>query len=248
MEPKDQIIHFLKSKGYTVSEETEGVVSQLAEMVASEEKSDIDGVLAWLEEKRRTTNLKVTQIPVKQIDRWKIHEETGDISHDTGRFFQIVGVKTEGATDREVLSWSQPIMKQEECGMLGIICQVKDGVRHYLLWAKYEPGSIVKHQLSPCIQATLSNLDRAHGGKKPMFAEYFEEGSTKSKVIFSVEHVEDPGRFYLKTNKCVLVEVPPHEEVPVTDDFVWLTLPQVKKLLKMDKIMNSFARAIFGNL
>jgi oxidase EvaA len=248
MEIKQDIIDLLESKGHTVSVETEGVINQLNEMVKAQDKDDVAHVLAWLEEKRRTTPLKVTQIPVKEIDRWNIHEETGDISHDSGRFFQIVGVKTEGAADREVFSWSQPIMKQEECGMLGIICQVKDGIRHYLLWAKYEPGSIVKHQLSPCIQATLSNLDRVHGGKKPKFAEYFEEGTTKSTVVFSVEHVEDPGRFYLKTNKCVLVEVPAHEEVDITDDFVWLTLPQVKKLLKMDKIMNSFTRAIFGNL
>lgn len=248
MQPKQEIVEFLKNKGHTISPETEGVINQLNEMLIAEDNDDISHVLAWLEEKRRTTNLKVTQIPVKEIDRWNIHEETGDISHDSGRFFQIVGVKTEGALDREVLSWSQPIMKQEECGMLGIICQEKEGVRHYLLWAKYEPGSPVKHQLSPGIQATLSNLDRVHGGKKPMFAEYFEEGSTKSKVIFSVEHVEDPGRFYLKTNRCVLVEVPPHEHVEITDDFIWVTLPQVKKLLKLDKVVNSFARAIFGNL
>jgi oxidase EvaA len=245
---KKEILEFLKNKGHTVSSETEAVVDQLVEMLVSEKNDDVTEVLAWLEEKRRTTDLKVTQIPVKEIDRWHIHEETGDISHDSGRFFQIVGVKTEGARDREVIAWSQPIMKQEECGMLGIICQVRNGARHYLLWAKYEPGSIVKHQLSPGIQATLSNLDRVHGGKKPMFAEYFEEGTTKSKVIFSVEHVEDPGRFYLKTNKCVLVEVPEDEDVKITDDFIWLTLPQIKKLLKMDRVVNSFARAIFGNL
>ncbi len=245
---KKEILEFLKNKGYSISSETDGVIDQLVEMLVSEKDADIAEVMLWLEEKRRTTNLKVTQIPVKEIDRWNIHEETGDISHDSGRFFQIVGVKTEGAADREVLSWSQPIMKQEECGMLGIICQIKNGARHYLLWAKYEPGSVVRHQLSPCIQATLSNLDRVHGGKKPMFAEYFEEGSTKSKIVFSVEHVEDPGRFYLKTNKCVLVEVPENENVEITDDFVWLTLPQIKKLLKADKVVNSFARAIFGNL
>lgn len=245
---KKEILEFLKNKGHSVSTETEAVIDQLVEMLVSEKNDDVTEVLAWLDEKRRTTDLKVTQIPVKEIDRWHIHEETGDISHDSGRFFQIVGVKTEGARDREVLSWSQPIMKQEECGMLGIICQVRNGARHYLLWAKYEPGSIVKHQLSPGIQATLSNLDRVHGGKKPMFAEYFEEGTTKSKVIFSVEHVEDPGRFYLKTNRCVLVEVPEDEEVKITDDFIWLTLPQIKKLLKMDRVVNSFARAIFGNL
>jgi len=245
---KEEIIKFLKGKNYSVHPETEGVVSQLDEMLLSEDNANISGVLAWLEEKKRTTPLKVTEIPVKELDKWSTDPVTGNISHISGRFFQIVGVKAEGAFDREVLSWTQPLMKQEECGILGILCKNKDGIRHYLLWAKYEPGSPVKHQLSPCIQATLSNLDRAHGGKKPRFAEYFEAGTTKGRTVFSVEHVEDPGRFYLKTNRCVLVEVPEDEDVGETDDFIWVTLPQVKKLLKIDRVMNSFTRAIFGNL
>ena len=118
---------------------------------------------------------------------------------------------------------------------------------HYLIWAKFEPGSLINPQLSPTLQATFSNLSRAHGGKKPRFSEYFEDGG-KGKVVVDVEQIEDPSRFYLKTNRCVIVEVPENESLEVPEDFIWLTMPQVKKLLKIDRVVNALARAVFGSL
>jgi len=139
------------------------------------------------------------------------------------------------------------MMKQEECGILGVLCQRRDGVMHYLLYAKYEPGNLINLQLSPTLQATESNLHQAHGGKKPRFAEYFEDGG-RGKVLVSVRGVEDGGRFYKKTNRCMIVEIPEDEEIGVPEDYIWLTLPQIKKLLKIDHAVNSLARSVFGSL
>ena len=67
-------------------------------------------------------------------------------------------------------------------------------------------------------------------------------------MIVSVEHIEDPSRFYLKTNRCMIVEIPEKEKIEITEDFIWLTLPQIKKLLKIDRVVNALARAVFGSL
>ena len=56
--------------------------------------------------------------------------------------------------------------------------------------------------------------------------------------------VEDGGRFYHKVNRSMLVEVDESEEVPVTPDYIWLTLPQIKKLLLVDRVVNSLARNV----
>ena len=66
-------------------------------------------------------------------------------------------------------------------------------------------------------------------------------------MLVSVEQVEDPSRFYHKTNRCMIVEVDENEEVDVPDDFIWLTLPQVKKFLKIDNIVNALARCVLGS-
>ena len=134
---RNELIELINNNKYSISKETEGVVNQLCEMLEADKKDDITEVLNWLEKKRSSSKITISEIPINDLSKWKVDKITGNISHISGRFFQIVGIKIEGALDREVQSWSQPIMKQEECGILGIICKNIEGIRHYLLWAKY---------------------------------------------------------------------------------------------------------------
>ena len=243
----NDILNLIKNKGHSITDIVESEVDQLTQVIEAQDMADITEILEWLSEKRKNYAVKVIEIPINQVEKWSAHPETGNIGHESGKFFTVLGIKVEGAQGREVLSWTQPILKQNECGILGILCQKKDGIMKYLLYAKSEPGAIINPQLSPTLQATASNLARAHGGNKPRFAEYFEEGG-RGKVIVSVEHVEDPSRFYLKTNKCVIIEVPEEDDVQITDDYIWLTLPQIKKLLKIDNVINALARSVFGSI
>ena len=243
---KKELLDFIEDRGLGITQEVEDAASQLLETLEAEGSSDITEPLRWLEEKRRSYKVKVEEIPVRDVERWRVDAETGVISHESGKFFSIIGVRVEGAMGREVTSWSQPMMKQAECGILGVLCQRKDGMMRYLFYAKYEPGTIASLQFSPTLQATESNLSRAHGGKKPLFAEYFEDGG-KGKVLVNVVEVEDPGRFYHKTNRCMIVEILEDEEMNIPEDYIWLTLPQVKKFLKMDNVVNALARCVLGS-
>ena len=208
--------------------------------------SDIAHILNWLEEKRKNCSIKTEEIGINDLDKWKVHPETGIVSHDTGRFFSLIGVRVSGALNREVSSWTQPMMKQQETGILGLLSKKINGIRHYLLYAKYEPGNTFKIQLSPTLEATDSNLRLFHGGKKPKFAEYFENGG-KGKIITSVVSVEDGGRFYLKTNRNMVVEIPEEENVNVPEEYIWVTSAQLRNLLKLDNAVNSLVRSIIGS-
>lgn len=199
----------------------------------------------WFDEKRKACSISTEEVGINALDKWHV-DPIGNILHDSGRFFKVIGVKVKGA-NREVDSWTQPIVMQKEQGILGILAKRFNGVRHYLLYAKYEPGNTHKLQLSPTLQATDSNLKLVHGGKKPLFAEYFED-SQKSKVLRSVISVEDGGRFYLKTNRNMIVEVDENEHIDVPDDFIWLTMHQIKKLVHEDNLVNSLARSILGSV
>jgi oxidase EvaA len=185
-------------------------------------------------------------VGINELEKWHVDQKTGNIYHESGRFYTVMGVKVSGAKEREVTSWTQPMIKQQECGILGILCQKKNGMRYYLLQAKYEPGNTAKLQLSPTLQATESNLKQAHKGKKPLFAEYFEEGG-EGKVLVSVVGVEDGGRFYMKTNRSMLVEIDENEELDAPDNFIWINLYQLKRLMKMDLVANSLTRSVMGS-
>lgn len=244
---KDELLALLRANGCPITAPIEDAAEDLADLCTAEAKGldDVTHVLAWLKEKWEKYGAEVTEVGINNLSGWHVDESTGNITHETGKFFSVIGVEVSGATGREVSNWSQPLLKQEECGILGVIRQKKDGVMRYLLCAKFEPGR-ADFQLAPTLQATESNLLRSHGGKKPLFAEYFEDGG-KGKVLVNVTHVEDPSRFYRKTNRCMMIEIPEEESVAVPDDFLWLTLPQVKKLLKIDNVVNALTRSVFGS-
>lgn len=206
------------------------------------EDVDITPILAWLKERQASYPVTVEEVGINDLDGWHASAATGNIEHDSGKFFSIIGVKVTGAADREVPSWTQPMLKQEEIGISGVLMQKRDGVEHYLFYAKFEPGNINTVQLSPALQVSEGNLSMAHKGKRPRLAEYFD--GTKGTLLASVEGVEDGGRFYHKVNRSMLVEVPESEVVPVTEDYIWLTRPQIKKLLRVDVIVNSLARNV----
>ena len=243
-----KILELIEKNGYSMNDEVRDAIDQLVEILEAQKSGteNIKPILEWLKEKTESYPAKIQEIGINNLDKWLVHPGTGVISHQTGKFFSIIGVKVEGAKGREVTSWSQPMVKQEECGILGILCQKRNGLMNYLLWAKFEPGTIAGLQLSPTLEATESNLKRAHGGKKPLFAEYFEGGG-RGKVLVSVVEVEDPGRFYHKTNRCMIVEAPENEEIAIPEDYIWLTLNQIKKLLKIDNVVNALARCVFGS-
>lgn len=206
------------------------------------DQEDITHVLSWLREKQATYPATVEVVGIRDLPGWQVDVESGNIAHESRRFFSIVGVRVGGAGNREVSSWSQPMLRQEECSVSGTIIKRFDGVTKYLFYAKFEPGNIDKVQISPALQVTESNLDRAHSGLRPRLAEYFD--GTKGTIVTSVVGVEDGGRFFRKTNRTMVVAVSDDEDIVLTDDYIWLTLPQLRKLLLVDNVINSLAREV----
>ena len=117
----------------------------------------------WIKDSNEKINVELIQTPLYQLSSWNY--SPSKISHDSGRFFSIEGIKVKGNVDEKSIGWSQPIINQPEHGYLGIIVREFNGVLHFLLQAKIEPGNVNKVQLSPTLQATRSNFSRVHKGR-----------------------------------------------------------------------------------
>jgi oxidase EvaA len=244
----DKIIKVLEEEGYTPTKDTEARVNQLLECLKDENQfHKLDEVIKWFRKQREKCEMEVKEIGISDLENWNIDKKTKNITHDSGEFFSVIGVKVSNTLKREVGGWTQPMIRQKEGGILGILCKKFKGVKHYLIHAKAEPGNIYKLQLSPTLQATFSNLKKAHGGNKPKFAEYFED-SKKGDVIYSKSFAEDGGRFYLKTNHNMLVEVDENKKIEIPEDYIWLTMYQIKQLLKHDNLVNPHVRSIISYL
>jgi oxidase EvaA len=187
----------------------------------------------------------VRRLPLDALDRWSTDAETGDIRHDSGKFFTIEGldVRRPGGP---VPAWSQPIINQPEVGILGILVKEFDGVLHFLMQGKVEPGNANGVQLSPTVQATRSNYTRVHNGKSVPYLEYFTD-TRRHRVIADVRQSEQGSWFYRKRNRNMIVDVG-DEDVELLEDFCWLTLGQLHVLLEEPDVVNMDARTVLSCL
>ena len=179
---------------------------------------------------------------------WYFDEKKGNLRHESGRFFSIDGIRV-NTNWGKLSTWDQPIINQPEVGFLGIIVKKINGVYHFLMQAKIEPGNINVVQLSPTLQATKSNYSRVHKGKSPLYLEYFK-GEKHRLVLVDQLQSEQGARFLKKRNRNIIIEV--YEDIPVYDNFCWLTLGQIKEFIKYDNIVNMDTRTVisciqFGN-
>ena len=209
----------------------------------------LDDVIQWFKKKREESDMIVEEISINELDKWNVDDNSGNMTHESGGFFEVIGVKVSNTFDREVgkKRWTQPMIAKNPGGILGILMKKINGIPHYLLQAKDEPGNIGKLQLSPTLQATTSNLLKAHGGVKPLFAEYFDEPKN-AKIIYAKWQSEDGGRFHLKSNHNMIVEVDKNVELDIPDSFIWVTLYQIKQLLKIENFVGPHIRGIISYL
>jgi len=209
-----------------------------------------DEFLNWLEEKKSNVKHKITPIPFSEMSNWGFNEATGNLEHDSGKFFSIEGISVK-TNWGNVPEWSQPIINQPEIGFLGIITKKIDGVLYFLMQAKIEPGNINAVQLSPTLQSTKSNYTQVHKGNPPLYLEYFLEEREDVTILLDQLQSEQGARFLKKRNRNIIIEV--NSDIEVKEDFCWLTLGQIKQLLIHDNLINMDTRTVisgisFGNL
>ncbi len=196
----------------------------------------------WFFSRQQAHQFRIEQIPFKELDKWSFEPSTGNLVHDSGKFFTIEGVWVE-TNFGPISQWSQPIINQPEVGILGILSRKFDNILHFLMQIKMEPGNINMVQLAPTVQATRSNYTRVHQGRTPPYLEYFLDKSD-SRVLVDALQSEQGARFLRKRNRNIIIETT--RDVPVLDDYCWLTLGQIHKLIQYDNIVNMDARTVLA--
>jgi len=183
-------------------------------------------ITKWLNNQKKKNKLSVKIINLNKIDKWTYDNDT--ISHKSKKFFKIIGIKV--LSNFYKTSWDQPIIKQNEVGVLGIIKDKKS--KKYLLQAKVEPGNINKLQLAPSVQATKSNYTGVHGGLKVPYIDYFLK--TKKKINFNQS--EQGFRYYKKFNSNILINN--IKNFKKASNYYWFTKKEIMFLLKKKNIIN----------
>lgn len=85
---------------------------------------NLDWILNWLQVKNNEVDVSIEQIPFAKMTNWWVDPDTGNIIHQSGKFFSIEGVDVSVEAGFSQ-SWTQPIINQPEVGYLGFLTKKK---------------------------------------------------------------------------------------------------------------------------
>lgn len=229
--------------GYSASVEFELFFSAL---IDHNQFNSTEAIREWLDGLNQKQYFSVEEIPFANLKQWHWDQATGDLRHNSGKFFSIRGCRVLDSLSGQLL-WDQPIIDQPEIGVLGILCKMTGGVLHLLMQAKAEPGNLNTYQLSPTVQATRSNYLQVHGGRKTRYLEYFN-GQARARVICDQYQSEQGARFLGKRNRNIMVLAEDDGEIELSENHRWLTLGQLKSLMETDNTVNMDSRSIISQI
>jgi oxidase EvaA len=203
-----------------------------------------DNVIDWLKRRNEAIDVKITKVRFNNLKGWDFSKNIFNLKHNTGKFFSIDGIRVQ-TNYGPISQWEQPIINQPEIGYLGFITKEFNGILHFLVQAKIEPGNVNNVQLSPTLQATRSNYTQVHKGKIPRYLEYFKDRK-RCAVLLDQLQSEQGARFLHKRNRNIIVKT--EEDIEVHYDFLWLTLGQIKVLIQQDNLVNMDTRTVISGI
>ncbi len=204
------------------------------------ENHSLEEIYTWLEKRKQQVQVSLRQITLDECDPWYYDPSEGCIRNKGNSFFRIYGLSG-SENGSEIIS--QPVIEQDEIGFLGIISCKINGTWHYLMQAKIEPGNVNVVQLSPTLQATRSNFTARHGGKKPAYLDFFLHMEPEDILVDQIQS-EQSSRFLRKRNRNVILRL--REPIEEKESHRWMTLKQIKELLKQDNLVNMDTRTVLS--
>ena len=99
----DEIKAVLEKNGHDVDSD---VISRIETMLASirddNQINKLDYIIEWFNKRREESDMVVEEIGINDLDKWSVDSTSGNVKHDSGGFFEMIGVKVSNTFDREV--------------------------------------------------------------------------------------------------------------------------------------------------
>lgn len=187
---------------------------------------------------RRRSLIEVTTVPTALDGLRGWHRAPEAISHESGGFFQIVGVDV-ACDGREVGSWAQPMLRACGTGLAVLFVTWINGTLHALLQLRHEPGFVDTVELGPAVQCIPDTYRHLPEGTRPALLD--EALTTGPTVLFDSLLSEEGGRFMDTSTRYRVVELPEAIDMP---GFLWLTVSQLEALVQHSHYLNVQARSL----
>ena len=204
----------------------------------------IDSVLHRVSELKSRYELIVDKIPLNDVcGGWFV--SVNEIAREDRKYFRVLGVNVTIA-NREVSTWCQPIVQPMQEGLCVLFIQKRHGVLHFLLQAKVECGNFDVVEFAPTIQCLTGDFRKV--STPPPFVREFVDGDITGMVLLDTRQSEEGGRFYREQNRNVIILLDEELAVDLPENYLWLTLGQIKEFLRFNNYLNIQVRSLIAEL
>lgn len=194
--------------------------------------SNVKEKLSYFKKEKHAPELKSLRLALN--NGWTINQY--EIINPLNKEF-IVRFMEVQIHNREVTSWSQPIVLSENKKMNYFYVKKVNGRYHYLVRFCNEIGLTTYAEIGP----TFHNIREAELKDEP-YANLISDG----KILFEALLSEEGGRFYHEENLYKIIELPEHINVELLPNYEWATLYCLKQLLKDACNINIEARTLIS--
>jgi oxidase EvaA len=203
--------------------------------------AEVAAALTWLIDQKAKYTLDVRRIPLDDMDEWVRSRDM--IRHRDDRHFRIVGMSVT-ATSREVSAWSQPMLEPTPGNVVALLCQRQSGALKVLVQAMVQPGLIDRLELAATVH--LSPGSYTGPEDRPPLSAYVD--APESWIRMNASQSEDGGRFLHADTTHLIVEAPEDHVVEAPDNYRWMTLGLLSRLIRSGYYVNIEARSLIACL
>jgi oxidase EvaA len=201
-------------------------------------------IISWFTEQKFKYELDIERIPLKEARGWE--RTATDIRHETGKYFSVIACRVE-ADCREVFSWTQPLVKAHQQGLIAFVVKDFNGESHFLVQAKVEPGNFDVVEMAPTVQCLTGSYEAAPPEGRPPFINYILN-ALPEQILFDTLQSEEGGRFYREENRNLIVKAGNDFPEKLPDNYIWMTAGQLKEFIKYNNFVNVQARCLLSSL
>jgi oxidase EvaA len=202
-----------------------------------------EDIISWFTRLKANAEIEVRPIPLHEVKEW--HKNEYEIYHQSRHYFSVMAVEVRAGA-REVVSWTQPLLKHFSCGIVGFLAAPINGVLHFLVEARMCPGYRDFIEMGPSVSCGEADY-RMESKTAPPFTEYFYHADEKA-VRFSATLSEEGGRFYHYQNRYMLVELDSPDRLRVPGNYIWMTYGQLLDFIRHTSYINVEARSLIACL
>ncbi len=200
-------------------------------------------ILAFLKRLRAKAPPGPAGCSLTNLAGWNLNDER--LVDEEEKLFEVRGYRVQ-APDREITHWDQPLVRDLGLGKVLLACQIRNGILHFLLRPSWEMGFLEGVQFGPSHQ-------------KPQTLEIFPPSDVFDPVYDFIlqgdytEHIsthfsEEGGRFFQSISLYQIVEFPESALIADSDEYCWVTLGQIRQLLKSPGNFTNEARSAIALL